>query len=112
MSVGQTKTDDFIQLSKFTARPYPNTSVSIKFSDGTIRDGKVIRDDNARPGAQNIMIIYDDDQTTQRFTADDGDSIMIKNNGVTAHYRGGKRKNKKTKPKRSRKSRKSTRKRH
>ena len=39
MSIGQIKTDDYIPLKRFTARPYPNTRVSIKFINGRIKEG-------------------------------------------------------------------------
>jgi hypothetical protein len=103
---GQEETDEFIKLSTFTARPYPNTSLTIKFPDGRIKECKAIRDSDAEPGAQNIMVEYGDG-TTQRFTS--SDDIDVKINGVTAHYRGGKkrktRRNKKTRKSRKRKSR-------
>jgi len=105
---GQEQTNGFIKLSTFDARPYPNTSLTIKFSDGRIKECMTIRDAGVEPGAQNIMVEYGDG-TTQRFTS--ADDIDVKINGVTAHYRGGKkrktRRNKKTRKSRKGKSRKS-----
>jgi hypothetical protein len=109
-SKGQTKTDDYVKLSEITARPYPNTEVSIKFDNGEIRHGTVVRDDSASSGAQNIMVQYNDKcKTTQRFTSADGDKIQIKIGHVKSHYRGGRKyktyRNKKSKNSRNRKSR-------
>ena len=108
MSIGQMPTPDYVGLFMFTARPYPNTNVSIRFQDGTTKDGKVVRDDDAPPGAQNIMVKYNDG-TEQRFTKADEEAISIKIGQVESHYRGGRkrktRRNKKNKKSRKGKSR-------
>lgn len=104
--IGQSKTDHFIKLSDITARPYPMTRVRIMFvDDGTIKDAMVIRDEKAESGPQNIMVEYNDN-TTQNFTAADGEKIKIQIGEPIAHYRGG-RKHKTLRNKNSMKSRKS-----
>ena len=103
--IGQRKTDHFIKLSDITARPYPMTLVRIMFvDDGTIKDAMVIRDDKAEFEPQNIMVEYNDD-TTQNFTAADGEKIKIQIGEPIAHYRGG-RKHKTLRNKKSMKSKK------
>ena len=101
--IGQSPTTDFINLSTITARPYPGTSVEIKFSDGTIQKGTVVRDDTAPEGAQNITIEYDNGKT-QKFTSANSD-VEIKIGSVIQHYRGGKKRRSQKKSKTQKKKR-------
>ena len=106
-TIGQVKTNDWVPLKDFTARPYPMTRVSVKFADGTIKEGLVEQDYSAKPGAKNIMVEFDD-STIQRFTSSDGDNVSMKIGDVIGHYRGGiKRKTRRNKTRRNKKSRKS-----
>jgi len=109
-TIGQTPTENYVPLKDFTARPYPSTNVSIKYKDEPAISAKVVRDDDSTPGAQNIMVEYQDGKT-QKFTSVDGDDISIQIGSVTAHYRGGikrkyrlSRKNKKSKKNKSKKN--------
>jgi hypothetical protein len=85
-SIGQRQTETYIKITSITARPYPNTNVSIKFENETTKEGIVIRDEEALSGAQNIMVRYADG-TTQKFTNADGETISIKIGHVKDHYR-------------------------
>jgi len=104
--------DKFIKRKFLDARPYPDTSLEIRFPDGTIKKGITKLDLEGEPGKDNMLVEYTDN-TEQKFTSKDGE-IEVKFGHVKAHYRGGRKRNKtrrnktrRNKTRRNKKSRKS-----
>ena len=91
----------------FNEAPYPNTSLEIRFPDGTIKKGITKLDWEGESGKDNMLVEYTD-KTEQRFTSKDGE-IEVKFGHVKSHYRGGRKRNKtrRNKTRRNKKSRKS-----
>ena len=84
--------EEFIKRKFLDARPYPNTSLEIRFPDGTIKKGITKLDLEGESGKDNMLVEYTDN-TEQRFTSKDGE-IEVKFGRVKAHYRGGRKRNK------------------
>jgi hypothetical protein len=109
-TIGQMPTTDFVDFDSFTAKLYPNTEVTVKFPDGTVKTGEtaINWNDKSAPSVYNIFVRYND-KTTQQFTeADKGKNIKFKIGSVKAHYRGGKSRKRMRKSKRhSRKNKRS-----